>query len=159
MVLIRVNIAPGRGRYDKTVSGKLREWGRKRGLRFQRPRADSGAACPVALGGFAMAFDEAMVQAVWETARAVLDRDGAVWRKDACGAWLRREHYGNQTSEYGWKIELTAPGTPDDVTRLGPFHRKNSFDPNTGEARCQVTADRDAIQPTAHIDTPHNRSL
>jgi hypothetical protein len=30
--------------------------------------------------------------------------------QDACGAWMRREHFGHEASEFGWKIERVAPG-------------------------------------------------
>ena len=106
-----------------------------------------------------MAFDDETVQAAWEKGRATSNMEATSWRKDECGAWMRREHYGNENSEYGWKIESVAPGpgAPDDVDSLRPFHLENGFDRNTGKARCRVTADREDLQPTAQIDTPHNR--
>jgi hypothetical protein len=104
-----------------------------------------------------MAFDERTVQAVWEKGRGTQDRDAAVWRMDECGAWMRRNQYDHDGSEYGWKIEGTVAGGGA-IDDLRPFQRENGFDLNTGQARCVVTADRQALPPTAEVDTPHNRT-
>ncbi len=106
-----------------------------------------------------MSMGEENIQAIWEKGRGTNDRDASIWRRDECGAWIRREHYGHETSEYGWKIEVTVAGGGDELDYLRPFHRDNGFDPNTGQARCAITADREAIQPTAQVDTPHNRAV
>jgi hypothetical protein len=105
-----------------------------------------------------MTISEKTVQAVWDKGRGDKRRDPAIWRKDECGAWIRREHLDHRTSEYGWKIEVTVAGGKADIGDLRPFHRDNGFDVNTGERRCKVTSDRDDIRPTAEIDTPHNRN-
>ena len=106
-----------------------------------------------------MVFDDETVQQVWDKGRAVHDREPEVWRKDACGAWIRREHYGREHSEYGWKIANISSGTPGEVDNLRPFHLQNDFDRNSGKARCRVAADREAIPATAQIDTPRNRNM
>jgi len=104
-----------------------------------------------------MAFDEATIQQVWEKGRATNDREPSEWRKDECGAWMQRAAYGGQTSEYGWKIVNVTPGSENKLANLRPFHLENDFNQNSGKALCRVTTDRDAISPTAHVDTPHNR--
>ena len=106
-----------------------------------------------------MAFSDEIVQQVWEKGRGTLDQESSIWRKDECGAWMRREHYGNEHSEYGWKIINVTPGGADDVENLRPYHKENSFDPNSGQARCRLTADREHIQAPAHIDTPRNKNV
>jgi hypothetical protein len=106
-----------------------------------------------------MTISEATVQAVWEKGRGDSNRNADTWRKDECGAWMRREHYGHVTSEFGWKIEVTVTGGKADIGDLRPFHRDNGFDLNTGERRCRITADREGVQPTAEIGTPHNRGV
>jgi hypothetical protein len=54
--------------------------------------------------GKSMEFSDATVQAVWQKARVMPERNPDVWRRDQCGAWLHREQYENDKSEYGWKI-------------------------------------------------------
>lgn len=51
-----------------------------------------------------MSVNREMVQATWEKARALPDRDPDRWRLDPGGAWLQREQYGNDGSEFGWEI-------------------------------------------------------
>lgn len=104
-----------------------------------------------------MTFSDEIVQAVWEKGRGTVDQEATIWRKDECGAWMMREHYGYVNSEYGWQIANVSPGGPDNLENLRPFHLKNGFDRNAHKVRCQVTADREDIQPTAQVGTPHNR--
>lgn len=106
-----------------------------------------------------MKLRENMVQQVWDKGRATPDRDPTEWRKDECGAWMHRPEYGNERSEFGWKIENVTPGGADEIDNLRPFHHDNGFDRPAGKARCHVTADREGIQPTAHIGQPSNREI
>jgi len=105
-----------------------------------------------------MAFNDEIVQGIWEKARATLDKDPTEWRKDECGAWIYRSHYGNQVSEFGWKIENVRPGEQPELENLRPFQHENSFDKATGQPHCRVTADREGLSPTASIDTPRNKT-
>ena len=103
-----------------------------------------------------MQYDEKLIQAVWEKARAVHERDTELWRKDTCGAWIHREQYNNQNSEFGWTIQSEAPGKSDELEHLEPFHWKNAFDIANGKPQCRATADRSGISPTQKIDEPRN---
>lgn len=105
-----------------------------------------------------MITDEKLVQAVWEKARATLDKSDTEWRKDQCGAWLHRQQYNNEHSEFGWKILSIKAGDPNVLENLQPFHLKNSFDIANNQPRCQVTADRTDLSPNQSIDMPHNTS-
>jgi hypothetical protein len=106
-----------------------------------------------------MGFSDDIVQSVWEKARAIPDRDPAEWRQDECGAWIRRDHYGSPDSGFGWKIEHISPDSSDDLDHLRPFHRDNAFSRGVGKAHCRVTADREGVAPTAHIDSPRNKTV
>jgi hypothetical protein len=105
-----------------------------------------------------MEFDNETVQAVWEKARSIHDRDPTEWRKDECGAWIRCDQYANHISEFGWKIENVALGKSQALDNLRPYQHENSFDKATGRPHCRVTADREGVPPTASIDTPRNKS-
>lgn len=106
-----------------------------------------------------MAVSEELIQQVWEKARVMADRDGAEWRKDECGAWLQREAYGQEHSEFGWMIANTSLGGEDVLENLHPLHYRNAYDRANGRAHCHVTADRTGMQPTGHIDHPANRTV
>lgn len=105
-----------------------------------------------------MKINDDMVQGAWEKARAIPDKDPTEWRKDECGAWINRSHYGNTASEFGWKIENVTPGNDPELENFRPLQHENAFDVATGQSHCRVTADREDLPPTASIDTPRNKA-
>ena len=106
-----------------------------------------------------MPFSDAIIKQVWEKGRTMFDQDGVIWRKDECGAWMHRAQYGNEHSEYGWKIENVSVGGPDIVENLRPLHRQNIFDTANHRAKCHVTADRTGLGAREHIKEPRNRKV
>ena len=105
-----------------------------------------------------MSVDEGLIQQIWEKGRALSDWDASKWRMDECGAWMFREHYRNENSDFGWQIEKVSAAGSDSSEHLRPFHHGNRYNQAAGQAHCKVTADRENVQPTAHIDTPRNRA-
>ena len=103
-----------------------------------------------------MTYDEKTIQQVWDHGRALSDRDSNEWRQDQCGAWIKRESYGQDLSEFGWSIHSILPGS-NDVENLRPFHHQNVCNGSSGNVKCHITADRTAVSPTAYIDHPHNK--
>jgi hypothetical protein len=106
-----------------------------------------------------MAFSEELIQQVWETARGMTELSPEVWRRDECGAWIRREHYGHEHSEFGWKILNVSPGEPDVPANLRSFHHANGYDRAGRRARCTLTADQTDVPVTGHLRQPRNRSV
>lgn len=104
-----------------------------------------------------MVLSEELVQQVWEKARGFSDRDSTEWRQDECGAWLRRDAYENEQSEFGWTVVNTSPGDPDTLENLRPLHCKNSFDRANEKAHCHVSADREGLQAGGVIGQPGNK--
>ena len=47
--------------------------------------------------------------AVWQKARLVEGFDPAMFRKDACGAWMSWDKYGVTDNLYGWEIDHICP--------------------------------------------------
>ena len=56
-----------------------------------------------------MAFKEEQIQEAWNRASTVEGYDKSRFRKDACGAWILREKYGDLDSRYGWVIDHVVP--------------------------------------------------
>lgn len=102
--------------------------------------------------------DEIIAQ-VWERGRVMADADPAKWRQDACGAWIRREQFGNERSDFGWKAENVAVGAPDDPDNLRPFHWRNSYGRANGGLHCCVKADRAGVPADEYVHPPRNRGI
>ncbi len=81
---------------------------------------------------------EEIVQDVWEKGTVVPSYDPSVWRKDACGAWINREQYGNRNSDYGWEIDHILPGGSDSLHNLRPLQWENNVDKSDGRLKCNV---------------------
>lgn len=91
-----------------------------------------------------LSFEAATIEAVWRKGQVVENNDPAVWRKDVCGAWMRRSSYG-VCSEYGWEIDHIFPksaGGSDDLANLQPLQWENNRSKGHSHPRyaCAVTA-------------------
>ncbi len=74
-------------------------------------------------------FGPAPVQQVWEKALIVPANDPRLGRKDACGAWIHRDRYGDTDSDVGWEIDHIYPealGGSDDLSNLQPLQWQNN---------------------------------
>ena len=56
-----------------------------------------------------MAFSNQQIQDVWDRANKEDGYDPSRFRKDACGAWILRDKYGDTDSLYGWVIDHIVP--------------------------------------------------
>ncbi len=99
------------------------------------------------------------IQAAWAHGRIMPEADPAHWRQDACGAWMRREHFGQENTEFGWKIEPVSPGAGDSADHLRPFHWRNGYDIANGRPHCRVVADRLNVPAKEYTAPPRNREL
>jgi hypothetical protein len=104
-----------------------------------------------------MVISQETIEEVWRKARGVTEQNAEVWRKDECGAWMKRDHYGQAHSEFGWKIENISSGGPDILENLRPFHCANTYDHANGRAKCRFTTDQTAVPVQGHIREPRNR--
>ena len=52
---------------------------------------------------------EEQIQEAWNRATEVEGYDKSRYRKDACGAWIIRNKYGDTDSLYGWEVDHIVP--------------------------------------------------
>jgi hypothetical protein len=98
-----------------------------------------------------------LIEAVWAHGRTLPEADSAEWRQDACGAWIRREHFGREDSEFGWKIEQIAAGAQS-AENLRPFQWRNGYDIAERAPHCRVRADRAGVPAEKYARPPRNRA-
>ena len=80
------------------------------------------------------------IDEVWNKGKTVGDNPPNVWRKDACGAWIRKSDYGNRDSQYGWEIDHIDPNGGEDISNKRPFQWQNNVAKSDGSTDCKVTA-------------------
>lgn len=87
-----------------------------------------------------MTFSEDTIQRVWdEKGRVVPNADPSTWRKDECGAWIKRSHYGDHDSEFGWRIDFITPGGSSELSNLRVLQWQNHV--AGSRVICKVTAE------------------
>ena len=80
---------------------------------------------------------------MWEKGERTENADPDIWRKDECGAWIRRDFYAYRESRFGWDVALIVSksnGGTDDVSNLRPLQWQNKELRDGGRRACAVTA-------------------
>ncbi|MFQ5875528.1 MAG: HNH endonuclease [Dehalococcoidia bacterium] len=92
-----------------------------------------------------MTFSEDEIEAVWAKGTVAPNNDPNVFRKDACGAWIRRASHGDHDADlgFGWDIDHIVPeseGGTDGLSNLRPLQWKNNAARGADELECMVTS-------------------
>ena len=106
-----------------------------------------------------MNFERDQIETAWEHGRTMPEADPSVWRQDACGAWIRRDQLGRESSEFGWKIENIAGSGTGTAPLLRPFHGRNRFDAANRRPHCAVRAARAGVPSGEFAGPPRNCAI
>lgn len=74
-------------------------------------------------------FKPEFLDAIWDKADASTSSRPGVFRKDVAGAWIKRDDYGKQNSEYGWEVDHIKPvakGGETELYNLRPLQHQNN---------------------------------
>lgn len=88
-----------------------------------------------------MSYDDKMIEDVWMKGRKIINTNPNMWRKDQCGAWIKRKQYGIRDSLYGWEIHHIKNVGGDGLENLIPLQWKNNVVTGEGQLKCPVTAE------------------
>lgn len=85
------------------------------------------------------------IQQIWEKGEIVPGYDKNVWRKDQCGAFIKRDMYGDRNDKYnyGWEIDHIKPdskGGKDIISNARPLQWYNNVTRSNNRLTCPVTA-------------------
>lgn len=90
-------------------------------------------------------FSDDVVQKVWEKGTIAPNVDPNQRRKDACGAWITRQAYGDRSSQNnnGWEVDHIRPessGGTNDLANLRPLQWYNNTTKSDGRLTCPIKA-------------------
>ena len=74
-------------------------------------------------------FSKDIIDQVWKKAQTVPNYDPTLFRKDAAGAWISYNGYGDRNNAYGWEIEHVFPeskGGDDKIENLRAMQWENN---------------------------------
>ena len=84
-------------------------------------------------------YSDSDIETVWKKGSVASNNDPGVFRKDQCGAWIKRSEYGNRGSKYGWEIDHITPvssGGGDSLSNLRPLQWENNVATSDGKLKC-----------------------
>lgn len=87
-------------------------------------------------------YTQEIIDLVWNKGRIITGYPAERVRKDACGAWIIKEYYGDREAIFGWEVDHIYPekklqekGVPqeliDNIDNLRPLNWKNNISKGT----------------------------
>ncbi len=75
---------------------------------------------------------------VWKKARKVQGHLSDIWRKDQCGAWIKKSDYGDRDSQFGWEVDRISPSGKYIISNCRPLQWQNNLSKNDGRLKCSI---------------------
>ncbi|WP_196250215.1 hypothetical protein [Chromobacterium violaceum] len=84
------------------------------------------------------------IQAVWDKAKIIPNKDGSELRLDCYGAVIRRTDYGNNNSDLGWEVDHIKASNNDGEDSLDNYQplqwRNNRFKSDNAHPKKRMVA-------------------
>ena len=80
------------------------------------------------------------LDSVWEKGRKVKGHSPNTWRKDQCGAWIKKSDHGDRDSQFGWEVDRITAGGAYSLTNCRPLQWENNVSKGNGRLKCSITA-------------------
>jgi hypothetical protein len=87
-----------------------------------------------------MSYTEITIQKVWDKGATVENADSRFWRKDQCGAWIARNHYGDKNSLHGWEIDRISEEGEDEPANIRSLQWQNKESKKESSLTCPVVS-------------------
>lgn len=74
-------------------------------------------------------FSDAVLNELWKKASRIEGLDPDAFRKDACGAAMMRDKFGDRSSSFGWTVDFIFPierGGDDNINNLRAMKWENA---------------------------------
>lgn len=97
---------------------------------------------------------------IWKSASIVSGVDPDIWRKDVCGAWIKRSVYGQvprneSKTSFRWQIDHAIPKSFIEINakyNCRALQWYNNLKKSNGPDNCHVVAEgnKNVLRPPAH---------
>lgn len=92
-------------------------------------------------------YSNNIISSVWAKAAFVSDiNEKNGFRKDQCGAWIKRNAYGDRSNPYGWEIDhikTLSKGGSDTLSNMRPLHWGNNASRQDDRLTSYITSQND----------------
>ena len=90
-----------------------------------------------------MPYSQEIIDLIWEKGKVVKGFNPDVLRKDIYGAWIIKDHFGSQDSEYAWEIDFKvslSKGGEIKESNMQPMQWENKTFKDAGQLAAHVTS-------------------
>ncbi len=107
----------------------------------------------------AIEFSEQQKREVWNRALTVDGFDSRTYRKDACGAWIVWDKYGDRDNMYGWEIDHVVPRSLLEQKGFDEEAINNSINLRALQCKNNISKDNDYPGYISSVTSDGNKNI